>query len=231
MSAQAKIVLSHCNKCGQETKHDVLMERKHRASEIVDPLHGIEVSWSTTHSMLECRGCEEVSLCRVTWCSEDDPMEGPSPSTYFPPRVSRRKPAWVDRLVVPEEYECLLDEIYIALHADSRRLAAMGARALIDAFIARSVGDQGDFAKGLKKLVAENHIREAQREIVAAAVDAGNATAHRGHCPSVGDISAVIDIVENLIHNELLAKEAQTLRSNTSPTAHREAETAKAHRG
>jgi Domain of unknown function (DUF4145) len=217
MSMQPKIAQSHCNKCGQETKHDVLMERKHSASEMVDPYQGFEVSWSTTYSMLECRGCEEVSLCRTTWCSEDDPMDELSPGTYFPPRVSRRKPAWMDRLSVPDEYECLLDEIYIALHADSRRLAAMGARALIDAYITRRVGDQGDFAKGLKKLVEENHIREAQREIVAAAVDAGNASAHRGHCPSVNDISAVIDIVENLIHNELLAEQAQTLRANTPP--------------
>jgi Domain of unknown function (DUF4145) len=217
MSTQPKIVQSHCNKCGQETKHDVLMERKHSASEMVDPYNGIEVSWSTTYSMLECRGCEEVSLCRATWCSEDYPMDEPSPNTYFPPRVSRHKPAWMDRLSVPEEYEFLLDEIYIALHADSRRLAAMGARALIDAYITRRVGDQGDFAKGLKKLVEENHIREAQREIVAAAVNAGNASAHRGHCPSVNDISAVIDIVENLIHNELLAEQAQTLRANTPP--------------
>lgn len=217
MNTQPKIVSSHCNKCGQETKHDVLMERKHRASEMVDLHNDIEVSWSTTYLMLECRGCEEVSLCRTTWCSEDDPMDSPPPSTYFPPRVSRHKPAWMDRLAVPEEYECLLDEIYIALHADSRRLAAMGARALIDAYITRRVGDQGDFAKGLKKLVEKNHIREAQREIVAAAVDAGNASAHRGHCPSANDINVVIDIVENLIHNELLADPAAALRQTTPP--------------
>lgn len=217
MSTQPKIVQAHCNKCGQETKHEVVMERKHNASEMVDPYQSIEVSWSTTYSMLECRGCEEVSLRRTEWFSEDDPMDGPNPSTYFPPRVSRRKPAWVDRLAMPDEYVELLDEIYLALHADSRRLAAMGARALIDAYITRCVGDQGDFAKELKKLVEENHIREAQREIVAAAVDAGNASAHRGHCPSVNDISAVIDIVENLIHNELLAEQAQTLRANTPP--------------
>lgn len=142
-------------------------------------------------------------------------MDKPDPGIYFPPRVSRRKPAWVDRLAVPEEYGDLLDEIYVALHADSRRLAAMGARALIDCYITRRVGDQGNFTNGLKKLVEKGFISEKQREIVSAAVDAGNASAHRGHCPSGDDISAVIDIVENLIHNELLTQQAQTLRANT----------------
>lgn len=216
MSEPPKIVLAHCNKCGHETKHEIASEHPRRTSEVVDHEQGIEVSWLTTYSMLECRGCEEVSLCRAEWCSEDDPMDQ-RPRTYFPPRVSRRKPAWVDRLVVPEKYEGLLNEIYVALHADSRRLAVMGARTLIDAYITRRVGDQGNFTKGLKKLVEKNFISEKQREIVDSAVDAGSASAHRGHCPSANDINVVIDIVENLIHNELLTDPAAALRQTTPP--------------
>lgn len=221
---QPQIVQAHCNKCGHATKHEVLTERKHHASELVDPYQGIEVNWTTTHSMLECKGCEEVNLCRTEWCSEDDPFDRRTP-TYFPPRVSRRKPAWVDRLDIPDAYEGLLDEVYVALHADSRRLAAMGARALIDAYITRRVGDQGNFTQGLRKLVEMNFISETQREIVDAAVDAGNASAHRGHCPSSNDITVVIDIVENLIHNELLASPATALRQ-TTPTRPRVGTTA-----
>lgn len=215
MSEQPKILRAHCNKCGHETKHDVVMERTLHHSEVVDPYQGIEVSWSKTYSMLECRGCEEVSLRRTEWCSEDDPMDGPGPGTYFPPRVSRRKPAWVDRLEVPSEYAGLLDEIYVALHADSRRLAMMGARALIDAVIRRSVGDQGNFGSGLTSLVQKQLISERNREIIEAAVDVGHASAHRGHRPNSNDVNVVIDIVENLIHNELLAEQAQALKSTT----------------
>jgi hypothetical protein len=214
MSTQPDFIWSHCNECGQETKHNIVHRAK-RSRTFTNDLHPVEVG--SVWRVLQCRGCEEVALQRVDWCSEDDPQDGPGPYTYFPPRVSRRKPAWTERLPVPKEYEHLLNEVYVALHADSRRLAAMGARALIDAYITRRVGDQGDFTKGLKKLVAENLISETQREIVAAAVEAGNATAHRGHRPSDSDTSAVIDIVENLIHNELLAEQAQTLRDNTPP--------------
>lgn len=214
MTTPPEPVQAHCNQCGHETKHDVVTMRQHDSSEMVDPYHGIEVSWSTTYSMLECRGCEEIHLRRSEWCSEDDPMDR-RPSTYFPPRVSRRKPAWVDRLAVPSEYAELLDEIYVALHADSRRLAMMGARALIDMAITRSVGDQGNFGSGLARLVEKQLISERNREIIKAAVDVGHASAHRGHRPSSDDVNVVIDIVENLIHNELLAGAAQALKSTT----------------
>ena len=152
MKAEPKIIRTHCNECGQETKHDVVMEHTQHCSEVVDLSPRIEVSWSTTYSMLECRGCEDVSFRRTEWCSENDPIDGPVPGIYFPPRVSRRNPAWADRLEVPSDYSGLLNEIYVALHADSRRLAMMGARALIDAVIRRNVGDQENFGKGLKSI-------------------------------------------------------------------------------
>lgn len=212
MTEQPKVVQAHCNKCGHETNHDVVTERRREASEQFSPDH--EINWSTTHALLECKGCKEISLRRTEWCSEDHPLDQRAP-TYFPPRVSRRKPAWASRHGLPDEYVSLLEEVYTALHADSRRLAAMGARALIDICIVRRVGDQGNFSKGLEKLVAEKHISETDREVVSAAVDAGNASAHRGHCPSADDINVVIDIVENLIQSELLPEQAQTLRANT----------------
>lgn len=217
MKDDPKIVCAHCNKCRHETKHEIAMDRTIRGSEVFDPYQGIEVSWSTTYSMLECRGCEEVSLRRTEWCSENDPMDGPDPGTFYPPGVSRRKPVWLDRLEVPAEYAGLLNEIYVALHADSRRLAMMGTRALIDAVIRRSVGDQDDFGKGLKRLVEKGFISERNREIIGAAVDAGHASAHRGHRPNSEDINVVIDIVENLIHNELLAEQVQVLKTTTPP--------------
>ncbi len=215
MSKQPRTVWSHCNRCGQNTKHDVIMERTQHDSEVVDPYHGFVVSWSKTYSMLECRGCEEVTLCRTEWCSENDQVDDSGPGTYFPPRVSRRKPTWVDRLDVPDDYVELMDEIYVALHADSRRLAMMGARALIDMAITRSVGDQGNFDTGLTRLVEKQMISERYREIIKAAVDAGHASAHRGYRPSSDDVNIVIDIVENLIHNELLAEPGQALKSTT----------------
>lgn len=209
MTEEAEVTWTHCNLCGHETKHDVLLVRTRSDSELVDAFHGIEVSWSRSHTLLECRGCEEVTLLRTIWCSEDDPQDGPS-ETYFPPRVSRRRPAWFDEL--PSEYAGLLKEIYTALHADSRRLAMMGLRAVIDLFIARRLGGSSGFAGGLRQLLDQNYITTRSLEIVEAAVEAGHASAHRAHNPTAGQVNAVMDIVENLIQHDLLAESAASLR-------------------
>lgn len=152
---------------------------------------------------------------RTDWCSEDDPQDGPGPATCFPPRISRRKPAWIDRHDVADEYVELLDEVYVALHADSARLAMMGARALIDVVIRRSVGDQDNFGKGLDALADKELVSNRDREIIKAAIDAGHASAHRGHKPSSNDVNVVIDIVERMIHAEILAEQAEALKKTT----------------
>lgn len=212
MTATSKTVLVHCNECGHETNHDLISQVQRQRS-FDEGQYSVEFvsRWRT----LQCRGCEEVSLHRLDWCSEDDPMDGPGPGTFFPPRVSRRKPQWADRFEVPDEYTGLLDEVYVALHADSRRLAVMGARALFDAFIRRNVGEQANFAVGLKALEQKNLITQHNREVIEAALDVGHASAHRGHKPSNNSVNIVIDIVEHLIQNELLADDAKSLRSTT----------------
>ncbi|MBH2008933.1 MAG: DUF4145 domain-containing protein [Xanthomonadaceae bacterium] len=212
MSTAPKFVWSHCNNCGRETKHDVFHKAERRRT-YEDDQYSVDVG--STWKVIQCRGCEEVSLQRVDWCSEDDPRDGSNPPTYFPPRVSRRKPAWIDRFELPSEYVGILDEVYAALHADSRRLAMMGARALIDAVIRRTVGDQDNFAKGLDELGIKYLISERDRGIIEAAIDVGHASAHRGYKPSSDDVNVVIDIVERMIHAEILAEQAQALKKIT----------------
>lgn len=201
-----KIIRAYCNKCGNETKHDVVMERTTDGSQVVDPYHGIEITWSTTYSMLECRGCEEVLLKRSFWFSEHDGVE----EEYYPPRVSRQRPTWFDEL--PDDYSSLLSEIYTALHADSRSLAMMGLRTLIDLFMSRKLQDTPGFEEGLKELVKQNYITTRSRDVLEAAVEAGHAAAHRAHKPTVAQLNAVMDIVENLLQHDLLSESAESLR-------------------
>lgn len=214
MNTKPDFIWSHCNECGQDTKHNVVNQAERRRT-YDDDRYSVDVG--STWKLLQCRGCEDVALRRVDWCSEDDPMDGPGTATYFPPRVSRRKPAWFDRYDIPSDYKGLLEEIYTALHADSRRLAMMGTRALVDAVIRRAVGDVGGFDKGLDALAAKYVISERDRAIIEAAVDAGHASAHRGHRPDSDSVNVVIDIVERLIHAEILAEQAQGLKAATPP--------------
>ena len=79
----------------------------------------------------------------------------------------------------------------------------------------KKVGDLGSFESKLKALEAAGRLSARQTKLLEAALDAGSAAAHRGHLPTVGDLGAVMDIVENLVHLDVLDPAAEKLRRTT----------------
>ena len=199
---------AHCNACARTTKHARVAERITRGSELVDGQY--DISWSDTYVMLECLGCESVCLRHASWFSEDP---GDTTIRYYPPRVSRAHPRWSYEL--PTAIQDLLSEVYAALHADSRRLAVMGARAIIDIVLQDKVGDIGSFERKLDALVDKGYISKINRATLAAALDVGHAASHRGHAASVEEVAHVMDIVENLLQTDVLSAAAAKLASKT----------------
>ncbi len=179
-----------CRRCHTETKHLVLNSRVTQGS---DEAGGHPLSWADKYEMLECCGCELVSLRHLHWSSDT----GEDDVTYYPPPVSRQAPVW--RRKLPARLRSLLDEIYTALHADSRRLALMGARTAVDMVLVEKVGDHGSFPRGLESLEQQGFVGKRHREFLAAALDAGHAAAHRGFVPKKDELAHVMDIVENVL--------------------------------
>lgn len=215
MSTKPKVqkpLWSHCNECGHETLHK-LVKLISKSRDYDDDQYTVSVG--SNWRILQCRGCQEVSMSRTDWCSEDD-RNDPSVPAFFPPRVSRRKPDWLVHREAPG-YQGLLDEIYAALHADSRRLAMMGARAIIDKAMSKLVGDQGTFTQGVDALESAGLIGKLDKPLIVAAFDAGSASMHRGHQPTSDSLSTVIDIVERVVHAEVLSEKAKELAAATPP--------------
>lgn len=216
MADSETILKAHCNRCLRETRHSVLASRAQDYDERED--NGQVTYWEITqYQMLECCGCENITFRSVyQWVGDPD-----SSITYFPPAVTRAAPAWLSDIAYwyqHEDLRSLLGEVYAALHAGSNRLAMMGARTLIDMVMLDKIGDQGTFEQKLKKMETEGHISLTNREYLQAAIDAGSAAVHRGHCPDDKDVNRVMDIVENLVQAVyVLAPVAVTLRQNTPP--------------
>ena len=207
--SQQKTTRIFCNQCGHETKHLLIATRQQHGSEPFED--GYEISWDTIYDIFECCGCEDVTLRRKNYFSEWDP--GDVEITYYPPRIGRRLPPWKKEL--SEEIGQLLGEVYAALQADSRRLAIMGTRALIDIVILNEVGDVGTFAQKLEKLQMDGFISVKNREVLDAALDVGHAASHRGYQPESKHLHQVIDIVENLLQATILQKTVGGLRDST----------------
>lgn len=206
-----KTIWSHCNVCSGQTKHEVISEKTQGRAEYEE---GYSYEWSKTSSLIECRGCEEVTLRVERWHSEYDASDE---TEYYPPRISRQPPKWERNL--PREWQSMLREIYSALHANSRRLAMMGARTIVDMYMNDTVGDVGNFGQKLDKLVVDGHLGSQDKAILEAALEAGHAASHRGHLPTSADINHVMDIVENLVQKNALRKSAAVLTKGTPPRA------------
>lgn len=212
MAKKPEIVRSHCNQCGRDTKHTVLAVRE---VETVDDHeeYGL-LTWRDTYEFLECAGCESVSMRHTNWFDQTDEYT----ATVYPPPSKRRKPHWFYQLPTP--VRALMQQVYQALDGNSRSLALMGARAVLDMVLVETVGDKGSFSEKLDELQKKGFIGSKNKEVLEAALDAGNAASHRGYMPSSDDMSAVMDIVENLLqaiyHLKVLA---ESLKKTTPPRA------------
>lgn len=203
-----KIARSHCNQCARETKHHVVAVREQQDSETIE--NDFVIDWINTYSLLECCGCEEISVRRTSWFSEAPDFESVE---YFPTRVSRRQPPWLED--TPKETAELMRGIYSALQGDQRRLALMGARTVIDGLLSRQVGGSGTFAERLDALEDKGFLSKIHRQALEAALNAGHAAAHRAYKPDTANLNLVMDIVENVLQAENLRKHADKLNQTT----------------
>ena len=91
----------------------------------------------------------------------------------------------------------------------------MGARAVIDRAVAKKIGDLGNFSAALDELQKNNMLSQQERVIIDAAFEAGSAAMHRGHQATVDSLNTVIDIVERIVHAEVLEEKAKELAAAT----------------
>jgi hypothetical protein len=188
------VVFSPCNRCGHPTRHLVLAVRHFEAwFAEEEAVAGFPADLEYEYAMLECGGCQNISL-RV-----DETLDGTLFSTnFYPPRVDREKPAW--SIDLPIQIQSLITEIYAALADDSRKLAVLGARSILDIVMTQKVGRLGTFKSRLEALQAKGFIGRANRELLGAALDFGSLPAHGAYAPSSDVVNQIMDIIENLLH-------------------------------
>lgn len=197
------LLREHCNQCLGQTKHTLVAMKRVSSTSEED---SFTVEWGTTYRMLQCRGCDAVLLKAEHWHSDYDMS---SETEYYPPRLARRPPAWMWQL--PDEWRFLLREIYAALQADSKRLAIMGARALVDLYINDTVGDIQGFKQRLAALVSHGYLVSGDRDTLNAALEAGQFAEQNGLALKQQDVSHVMDIIENLLQRKTLKSSADAL--------------------
>jgi hypothetical protein len=214
-----RIIKAHCNKCRGLTNSWV------RAEHTMTGNDG-PISWSDSFEVLQCCGCDTLSVRQEHWFSEWDEMDYDEygrmvmrpgiKEVYFPAPTVRAKPEWFDT-IADEVLRNVLDELYAALNAGLNVLASIGVRTLLDRAGYLLIGDpRGGFEGKLSALQTGGHIRAQEKTTLEAVADAGNASAHRGYTPTVERLGRIVDIIENFLHRAfVLAGAAEDIREAT----------------
>ncbi|WP_272152179.1 DUF4145 domain-containing protein [Tenacibaculum aiptasiae] len=204
----------YCYNCDQITKQKTLFKK----GELVSPeitsfdnegkkkesFYSIEAQiWIIT----ECNGCEKLNL---NIYRRIDPGREDILSHKYPLKLIRVIPKWITNLELG--FIELLIEIYDSLNNNRIRLAMMGIRTLFDMYIVDKIGDIGGFKFKLKKLLAEGFITINEQELLDNSLEFGNATIHRGFKPDMNEVNTVLDILENILHKEVLSMKSSTMK-------------------
>jgi hypothetical protein len=174
------------------TLHDVLFEKRYRGSEEISDDFSIE--WGIIWRVIQCCGCESVSMKRAAWNSEVTNEQGRPEEeiTYFPPIIFRDFPIWLQHdffsPTCPDKVTKLMKELYVALQNDCHAASTMLMRAIFEHTMIDKTGDHGTFAKNLSKLEEAGFIGKKQVEAVSSILEAGHASIHRAFIPR-GDAS------------------------------------------
>ena len=199
-----KTCKGHCPTCEKDLNADIVasFSEKHEYPDT-------DGMWSIfTYLILRCRGCDQVYFqLDDLFCEEADWEPDPQPKTVtlWPPPKKRSRPPWLNRLDVG--LRDLLDEVYGALDADYRILAAIGTRTALDhAMVSMGAHEASDFGQKLDQLLKEKIISENEKKMLAKLTDAGSAAAHRGWKPQPEELDTLIEGVEGFLHRTLVLK-------------------------
>lgn len=183
-----------CVKCSVETDHAILCVTTNSGEERDG------TSWGYKYQFIQCLGCKSASIREEFWFSEWDQED--IQITYYPPRIKRRRPDWLDHLDDRDAvlYN-LLNEVYEAADYGHHRLMSMGIRSVMDHVMTYLVKDIGGFEQKLDALVEQKIISEKQRELYDTVIEGGSAAAHRGYKPPWALLENMLELMEYLINH------------------------------
>lgn len=219
MSEKRGSTLVDCTVCKRATKHDIL-----HAENISNYDEDSGVHWAAEYQMIQCRGCETISFAEHSWNSEDTDHEGQSirREVLYPSRTIR-KPI-ESYYYLPDKVRKVYQETLTALSNRAPILAAIGIRAVVEAVCKDKGCTRRDLEKNIDLLVEKGHLAADQADFLHLQRFMGNAAAHEIAPPEQTELSAALDIAENLLTNlYVLPTLAEKMESSQTQLAARNA--------
>ena len=201
----------HCPSCGPNRNAKIVGSHEEQQT------HDEQVViWSRdTYNILKCGGCDAVYVQHVLLFSEDeyyvdDPRTGEFETvidpkiTYWPAPELRQRPDWLDS-IHDLPLQKLLGELYNALNADLRTLAAIGARTALDrAMVLAGASEASTFREKLEELKTSGLIGQRDVQVLEVLTDAGSAAAHRAWNPEPDRLATIMNGTESFLYRAIV---------------------------
>lgn len=149
----------------------------------------------------------------------------PPTVTYWPSPVRRQSPHWLHQIgAFDTGLGDLMSDVYGALDADLRVPASIALRTVFDRSTELlGVDPAMTFQEKLNELLTQGKISGDEKAILETLTDAGNAAAHRGWRPSLGELDTMASIIESFLHRTfVLGDEAKKLKAGIPPKPKRQ---------
>ena len=203
-------IQANCNECGG--KRNAFVRASYTIQgELDEPDPPFD--WAETMKILECCGCNALSIQRESMFGDWDNLE----ITYWPPKQSR-KPEWYTDLT-DDNLRRALGEVYVAFNQGLVVLASIGVRTLLDrSFFLLLEKDHGTFANKLKVMVEEGFLLEKEKNIFQSIADVGNAAVHRAHTPTQEILTKILTAVESFLYQKFILPSAAKVVEKDTPS-------------
>lgn len=192
----------HCPRCGPDRIGDIIASHQERWFD-KDALVGATVNFR----ILKCRGCQMVYFQKESRPEEqflgEHKIHKPQVTNWPSPPA----PDWVHQLD-DGTIQNLLREVYGAVSAGHRVLAAIGARTALDRAMVMIGAKAPTFKGKLEELRDKGVIGKQEIEMLFKLVDAGSAAAHRAWMPKPLELTTLIDGIKSFLHRTLVLKNA-----------------------
>lgn len=216
---EAKFIGIPCQVCNRETRHKVLSETSLDWS-FADGLVDV---W-TTHEILQCQGCLNISYAETSACSEDiDYSEDgepylPKKKKYFPNRIVGR--AKLESLyALPYGVAKIYEEAHDALCSDLPILSGFGLRAIVEAVCNDKQVSGGNLKEKINGLHSMGLITNDGATILHSLRFMGNDAAHKMKVHTAPQMSAAFDVVEYLLMGVYILPEKAEILPKKPPSS------------
>jgi hypothetical protein len=202
--SKGKTVRTHCNKCGQDMNHQVLMDYYEQGTDVLDSDFDIRygkvdytADYSNDYQIVKCSGCDTVSYRSYKFFSEYQDFENDGTwEERFPAPQSRTKK---DFKHLPPILKDIYQEVFTIYNNKGFILCAAGIRALLEGICKnKGIADE-NLEKKINAMSEQGLVSKQQENILHELRFLGNEALHELQVPSCKEIDAALDIIEHIV--------------------------------